>query len=69
MTNENKNTNEETMTHEEVIEAIVKTIDITGSYYKILKIRLVKRGFIMGLLTALTVQSLATILIMLIVML
>lgn len=62
------NENEETMTTEEMVKGVSDLLEGSYHLYNALKIKLVRRGFLMGLITALAVQSLATIVVMLIMM-
>lgn len=67
-TEEHTNKNEETITNKEVFDTISEGLEVGYDLYNMIKIKLVRRGFMMGLLTALAVQSLATIIVMLIMM-
>lgn len=68
MENVNNNETKEAMTNEEVIELVTGYVDTGMTFYKKTKIALVRRGFIMGLITALALQSLATIVVMIVMM-
>lgn len=68
MTKENTNTNEETMTNKEVYDTISEGLEVGYDLYNKIKVKLVKRGFIMGALAALAIQSLATIAVMILIM-
>lgn len=65
---ENTNKNEETMTAEDWATLGSDWTEIGIHIYNKAKKGLLRRGFMMGLLTALAVQSLATIIVMLIMM-
>lgn len=57
---------EETTTNEETFETMTDLIVDGFKMYKKAKTRLVAKGFMVGVVTALAVQSLATIIVMLI---
>lgn len=60
------NNNEETMTNEEAVEMFTELVGDGIKMYKKAKTRLIAKGFAVGLVTAVAIQSLATVIVMLI---
>lgn len=59
-------TKEETMTNGEAVEMITELVGDGIKVYKKAKNRLIAKGFVVGLVTAVAIQSVSTIIVMLI---